>query len=358
MNVRALLIVIFLIVLSGCDKSSSGAEEMIGIFPKKNIDTALNYSREQNGNALLIWQDGELLIEEYEGNFNGNSFQLLFSGSKSFAGILAALGVRDGLFTFNTPIGEFIPEWDTESERGSVTIRELLNLTSGIETNPVGQAPAYDEWITSGMIFEKGSTFTYGPAPFIIFAYLFEQASAENALDYLDAELFTPLGVDRGLWFEIDNRPNFAFGATYRATDWLQIGIMLMNKGSLDGNTLIPVSIFNELITPSEAAPAYGITFWLNEIIDPQSSFVQRLPGTQGQISSLRLISDAAPPDLFMKSGALGQKLYMIPSLNMVILRFGKLPDNATGSEPPNLQDNFNDHEFFTRLFTGVDLQL
>jgi predicted component of type VI protein secretion system len=59
MNVRALLIVIFLIVLSGCDQSSSGAEEMIGIFPKKSIDMALNYSREQNGNALLIWQDGE-----------------------------------------------------------------------------------------------------------------------------------------------------------------------------------------------------------------------------------------------------------------------------------------------------------
>lgn len=359
MTIRAsfIITVFFLATISGCDTSSDSSDEFLGIFPEKNITEAYSYSAESNGNALLIWQDGELLFEEYEGqNFNGNSNHLLFSGSKSFTGILAALGVRDGYFTFDTTLSEFIEEWTPESERGSITIRQLLNLTSGIETFPIGQAPEYTEWINADMEFERGSTFTYGPGPFIIFAHFFEQASGKDPLDYLDEELFTPLGTDRGFWFEVDGRANFAYGASYTALNWLQIGILLANKGTIDGTEIIPESIFSELVTPSDAAPAYGITFWLNEMVDPESIFAERVPGSHGLFPSSRLISDAAPDDLFMKSGALGQKLYIIPSLNTVILRFGKLPDNSLTNPPQNQPNSFSDHHFFSLLFNGVEL--
>ncbi len=336
---------ILFMLFTGCDNSSSDAD-FTGIFPAENLNNAERYAiQDSGGDALIIWQSGEILLEKYANDYTGSSEHLLFSGSKSFAGILAAIAVKNGLFTFDTPLGDLITTWDPESERGRVTVRELLNLTSGIATADVGMPQTANQWLSAGMAFERGSTFRYGPTPFYIISWIFHEEFGISPIDYLDEHLFTPLGLVRGSWFNVDNRfVNLSFGGSYPAIDWLQIGLMLLNRGSLDGQQIIPAEIFNELIQPSEAAPGYGITFWLNGNPSANKAFLDQLPeDLQNQISGSSLISSSAPADLYMKSGLLGQKLYVVPSLDLVIVRFG------------SLQSEFSDHDFFYALMKGID---
>lgn len=349
-----LLAILLLFLLFSCDTAETEVDPNIGIFPPENITEALNYALtlsnpDASGDfALLIWQNGELLVEEYRGELNGSTPHPVYSGTKSLAGIMAALAVRDGLFSFDSTLGELIESWDPESERGKVTIRQLLNLTSGIETAPIGSVLNQNRsvWINSDMAFDRGSAFVYGPTPFYILTMIFVDTFSISPINYLNEELFTPLGLTHPVWgftlFE-ENLPNLSFGVSYPALQWLQIGLLLANNGTLDGVEILPESIFNELIKPTNAAPAYGITFWLNKEVDPNSAFAAGIPGGTGINLQSRLISDRLPSDAFMKSGAFGQKLYVIPSLDLVIVRYG-----------PTLVTGYSDYEFFERLMQNI----
>ena len=345
---------IFLLFLYSCDSTEPGPDPDIGIFPAENVagasDYALNRSNSNDSGdyALLIWQNGELLLEEYRGTLNGSVPHPIYSGTKSLAGIMAGLAVRDGLFSFDTSLGELIESWDPDSERGKITIRQLLNLTSGIETAPIGAFldQSRETWLNADMAFERGSRFVYGPTPFYIITMILADTFSINPIEYLNDELFTPLQLTAPVWdfnlFE-ENLPNLSFGVRYPALQWLRLGQLLANNGTLDGVEILPESIFKALITPTDTAPAYGIAFWLNKEVDPNSSFVTGIPGETGRGIQQRLISDRLPTDAFMKSGAFGQKLYIIPSLDLVILRYG-----------PPLVTGYSDREFFERLMQNL----
>ena len=346
-----LLLSLLFILLISCDTTETEADPDIGIFPAENITAAVDYAIRTNESydyAILIWQNGELLVEEYNGELSGSTPHPIYSGTKSLAGIMAGLAVRDGLFSFDSTLGELIESWDPDSERGKITIRELLNLTSGVETAPVASFLNQNRevWLNADMAFERGSTFVYGPTPFYILTMIFVDTFSISPVTYLNNELFEPLGLTYPIWelnlFE-ENLPNLSFGANYPALQWLQLGAMLANKGTLNGVEILPEEIFNNLITPTTAAPAYGVGFWLNREVDPNSTFVGRIPGETGQNVQTRLISDRLPADAFMKSGAFGQKLYMIPSLDLVIVRYG-----------PNFGSGYNDSEFFERLMKNI----
>lgn len=343
-----------LILFISCDSTEPDLDPDIGIFPAENvahaIDYALNRSNQNDSGdyALLIWQNGELLVEEYRGNLSGSIPHPIYSGTKSLAGILAALAVRDGLFSFDTTLGELIESWDPESERGKVTVRQLLNLTSGIETAPIGAFldQSREKWLNAEMAFERGSRFVYGPTPFYILTMILTDTFSINIVEYLNEQLFAPLQLSTPEWdFNLfnENLPNLSFGVRYPAPQWLKLGLMLANNGSLNGVEILPSSILNELFTSALAAPAYGIGFWLNREVDPNSTFASGIPGETGRGIQSRLISDRLPVDAFMKSGAFGQKLYVIPSLELIIVRYG-----------PFSVSDYRDSEFFERLMQNL----
>lgn len=340
-RIRILLLIIGVAtVVAGCDQQVSDTDRDNGFFPHSNLESAKEYALKPNADsALIIWHKNQLILEEYTGSLNRSKGHTLFSGTKSFAGIMAALAVRDGLFTFDTTLGELIDGWDPQSNRGSVTVRELLNLTSGIETAPPAQTLGQNRglWRNLQMAHEKGTTFVYGPTPFYILAMIMIDKFGIDPVQYLNENLFQPLGLVSPNWkFSVGSQneiPNLAFGAIYPAFDWVQIGILLSKGGSLDGLSIIPSEIFSELLNPSSAGPNYGITFWLNT----PSGGTHQNPG--------RFISSSLPSDAFMKSGLFGQRLYIVPSMELIIARFG--PVGNLG---------FNDQEFFRRLLHELEV--
>lgn len=335
-------------ILTACEGEPVQPINGEGMFPASSLDDAKQYAINQTGgSALIIWHDGDILVEEYQG-VTGQTPLPILGSTKSFSGMIAAFGARDGLLSYDEQIGHIIPNWGPVTERGRITVRELLNLTSGLRTAPAGvhQNQSPQVWSNSDMEFARGTTFSYGPTPFYILSWIYRDFFQINPIVYLNQNLFEPLGLNSWSWdFQLTGGyPNLSFGLNISPTEWLQVGRMLLNRGTLNGVEVLTPSQVDQMLVPAQAAPGYSASFWQNSSVEPGSSFINRLPESIFPTApSGRLISDEAPSDLFMMAGNFGQRLYIIPSLDLVIVRQDPTPSNDV--------ELFNDHEFFTRLF-------
>jgi hypothetical protein len=97
-----------------------------------------------------------------------------------------------------------------------------------------------------------------------------------------------------------------------------RFGHLILNEGIWNGDTLLrDVAFYNEMINSSQNLnPAYGLLWWLNG----KDGYI--LPGTAIQFNG-SLVPEA-PADMFAAMGKDDQRIYVIPSLKMVIVRQGE----------------------------------
>jgi len=99
----------------------------------------------------------------------------------------------------------------------------------------------------------------------------------------------------------------------------------MLNKGKWENEVILNENYFNNATTTSQNInEAYGYLWWLNG----KSSY--HLPQTQFEFQGTLIPS--GPNDMFMALGKNDQKIYIIPSKNMVVIRMGEVanPDNPT----------------------------
>jgi CubicO group peptidase (beta-lactamase class C family) len=205
----------------------------------------------------------------------------------------------------------------------------LLTLTGGIGGGIQTMPPSYGESITTELTAAPGTNFQYGGAPFQIFGEVLKRKLAprgESVNDYLKKRLLDPLGMRAGFWRGAQQgEPQLPSGAYLTAREWAKFGEFVRNRGLHGGVQLIPAELFDELARGTEANPAYGLTWWLNadvpaaqraEIRQLQNNFggMDRVPGLEGMITA---------------AGMFKQRLYVIPSRRMVVVRFG----NSVGGQ-------------------------
>lgn len=95
-----------------------------------------------------------------------------------------------------------------------------------------------------------------------------------------------------------------------------RFGLLNLNNGNWNGDQLLNTSFFDEMINTSQNLnKSYGYLYWLNG----KESY--RVPGSTDLFSG-KLIPNA-PDDLYAGLGANDKKMYIIPSLNMVVIRLG-----------------------------------
>jgi CubicO group peptidase (beta-lactamase class C family) len=308
-----------------------------------SLRRAAEYSKAERGIAVLVMVDGRIIFEDYPNNGSPSQTRILASGTKSFAGILAAAAVQDGLIaSYDERVSETIHEWAHDSLRASVTIRQLLDLTSGIEGGPQLNPPSYGESVTSGHTAAPGATFQYGPQAFQLFGELLKRKLAPNREtvgQYLQRRILTPIEMRVGFWRGLaQGEPQLPHGAYLTAREWAKLGEFVRLKGQWKGQQLIPAELLEQLFVGSSANPAYGMSWWLNvdvpatlrnEIRLLRDNFggMDQVPGLEGMVTA---------------AGAFKQRLYVIPSRRMVVVRLG----NSVGPQ-------FEDARFLG-LLTGA----
>ncbi len=292
------------------------------------MDAAAKYSRDQRGISFLVMQSGKVLREEYPNGGRPDRASELASGTKSFNGVMALCAVEDGLLKLDEKASDTITEWKAD-RRKDITIRQLLSLVSGIPGGTMGRPPSYSDAIGFKATADPGTKFQYGPAPFMAFGELMRRKLApkkESVLGYIERRILKPAGASHGIWKrDSDGNAHLPSGASLTAGDWAKFGEMIR----LDGKGMLPPGKTKVLFQTTKANPSYGLTWWL-------PSYEGLTPGGRSKWKW----SDKLPKDVHIAAGAGGQRLYVIPSHELVVVR----------QAPVRMADDFEDLPFLLAL--------
>lgn len=275
-----------------------------------NFAAAAAYSAERRGVSFVALRGGASIYEDYPNQGEPERGWELASGTKSFTGIMAAAAVRDGLIvSWDERCAETLTEWRND-RRERITLRHLLSLTSGIEGGPIARPPAYADAIAQQADAEPGARFAYGPTPFQIFGEIMRRKLNGDPLAYLQRRIFDPLAITPTHWRRgRDGNPHMPSGAGLTARDWARFGSFVMREGEgrLDREALA------QCFEGSRANPGYGLSWWLwREGLVP--------PGRTQAVSIDAELTRRFGP-ISMAAGAGDQRLYLLPQLDLVVVR-------------------------------------
>lgn len=250
---------------------------------------AIEYARAHDLHALVVSHEGRIVDEIYGDGYDALTPHALYSGTKSFWGVAALRAQRDGLLDLDEKVAASFPQWSLQPWKSAVTIRQLLQLTSGIGVGGMGLAvPTYAKALDVELKSEPGTRFAYGGIPLQVFgAVLARKLGNETPHDYLTRTILDPIGMRVAKWRTLsDGTRPLPTGAFIAPHEWMKYGRFVCDHRDE----------FAPCFEGSSANARYGLGWWLR-------------------------VKDA-PPDLFYASGAAGQALYVIPSHGLVIVYF------------------------------------
>jgi CubicO group peptidase (beta-lactamase class C family) len=319
-------------------------------LPSEAVQAAARYSKDRAELSLVVYQHGRVLLEEYPAG-DAKTGQFVASVVKSLWGLAAAAAVQDGLLSFDEPVAATFPEWKADPRKSRIKVRDLLTMTSGLDPGydplyMVDPDDAYQVALSLPAVNEPGELFVYGPANMEVFGALMEKKLARRGLSplrYLEKRVLEPVGAGYTAWTR--DRVGHAMmssGASMTARQLLAVGQLMAKHGIWRGRHLLAADKLAALFKGTEANPAYGMTFWLNsnaakpEAIEVDIEKTLSL-GVDYDGWRAACVSKAAPADLMVMVGSWNQRIYVSPSLDLVVVRQGG------GTE-------FSDAEFLARL--------
>ena len=294
------------------------------------IAAAANYSAALDGAWLLIIEDGKTRLDQRQAR--GDKSRKIYSGTKGFWTVAALAAQEDGLLDLDERIGATLPEWASDPLKSRMTARHLLNMTAGIEP---AFALHHDGWanrdrhsLNARVIAPPGASFIYGPASMQVFHALLARKLAARGRDtparYLERRVLGPLGLGKQRYLaDRAGHPLLATGFTMTAAQWARMGRLILAGGApvLDNG-------MDEAFRGSHANPMFALGFWNNRLagvpgareVDPED--LLELKWQQQQWRN-RCLCHSAPNDLVAAIGSGGQRLYVVPSRELIVVRLG-----------------------------------
>ena len=284
--------------------------------------------------ALLVVHRGRLVAERYAEGFGPESRFHSWSMAKSVTQALVGILVREGKLTLDQPAP--VAAWQGAGDpRRAVTLRELLQMTSGLDNADGGSGPtAFAARLLFGdlshdvvaaavappLLYPPGSHWAYSTATSMILADVVAQAAGgrEALLALIARELSGPLGI-ASLVPEFDAAGHFLGGGFVWASapDWARIGLLFLRGGVWDGQRVLPEGWvdFARTRAPATNNGVFGAHLWLN--LEPAGDQFKSMPG--------------GPDSAFFISGANGQYVAMLPDRDLLVVRLGELQSMGWG---------------------------
>jgi CubicO group peptidase (beta-lactamase class C family) len=295
---------------------------------------AAEYSARHGGLALVVIEADRVALAIGQNGHRVTEAHPLHGASESFWGPVAVAADRDGLLDLDEPVAFTIEEWENVRWKNDVRIRQLLQYTSGLGSGvrPLLQddpANHYERALTLEMVAAPGVRFQVGPSHLAVFGEVLRRKLApkrSDALAYLERKILDPIGLEIASWErDAAGNPDLANGARMAASEWAKFGVLIRDRGTWRGEVVLDAEDVETCLQRGEVQPRFGLTFWLNAH-QPDAAHSRGLAA--GQAAMYR----EGFEDLIMAAGAGNQRLYVIPSLNLVVARFGE--DDRSWRDP------------------------
>jgi CubicO group peptidase (beta-lactamase class C family) len=296
------------------------------------LQSAKKYSSSHHGFSLLVIQNNRTVLEDYPSGHHANEITSIYSGTKGFWCVAAAAAAQDGILDLDEHVQDTISEWRSDPRKEGIRIRDLLHFTAGIEPvfslhgKSISDRNGYS--IKLAPARPPGDAFMYGPSQLQIFSEVLRRKLASRRLtpeQYLERRILRPLGI-AGVDFREDKKGNplLASGFKLTARQWAQLGKLISNDGKIGRRQLVRADLLKECFRGTRANPMFGMGFWLNrEAPDGREIDVERMLDVPWERQSWRdgCLSNAAPPDTIAAIGSGFQRMYIVPSQNLIIVR-------------------------------------
>ena len=279
--------------------------------------------------ALLVLYKDSLIVEKYAKGHDENTRIIGWSMTKSMMNTLVGFLVKDGKLQLTDR--NLFENWESD-QRTNIQLQQLMNMNSGLawEEDYTKVSDATKMLYLSEDVVNyasqpelqdpAGTTWYYSSGTTNLISGIIRRqfANTEEYYNFLHHRLFNTIGMNSAV-VETDEAGNF-IGSSYcyaTARDWAKFGTLYLHDGVWNGERLLPEGWVEFTRTPARGSKGeYGAQWWLN-------TDQQYFPNS--------------PADLFYASGFQGQKVVVIPSKQLVIVRLG-----------------FNSEFDFDALFAGI----
>lgn len=275
-------------------------------------EAAYQIHRAHGGEFLLVLYRGKEIFARGDG-FQIDHLHPLASGAKSFVGTAFVAAEQDGLLRLDDPAHPWIPEWKDSTAYAGITWRHLLTMTSGLPANGSerrGRVPGWSDLAKLPVQHPPGTKYEYGNTGQNLAAYGLTNRlrSVKKTFEtYLQTRVMDRIGV-RLNWRNrcADGNPQVAGGAWMSAKDWARFGEFIRRQGE---DVLRPDTVA-KLFAPTPVYEPYGLSWWLAAPL---------APGVRTRTRA------ELPAGFAMAAGLGGQRLYVLPTQELTIVRFARL---------------------------------
>jgi len=293
---------------------------------------AADYSAARRGLSFLVMQHGKVIGENYPGGHSSSEAHKIYSGTKGFW-ILAALKAQEeGIISLDECVCDTISEWRADPLKCKVTLRQLLNFNSGLDAENQLHGDGFTDRdaiaVRVPLVAQPGRAFIYGPAPLQVFHEVLKRKLAarhETPTHYLEQKVLLPLGLGPQRYLaDRDGNPLLATGFMLSAREWSRMGQLILRGGS----PVLSENRLGECFRGTPANEAFGMGFWNNHLAsDPGAREFDvenmLIPKWSRQDWRKPCLCRAAPSDLVAAIGSGYQRLFVIPSMDLVVVRQG-----------------------------------
>ncbi|MFW5875178.1 MAG: serine hydrolase domain-containing protein [Myxococcota bacterium] len=321
---RALAAFVSLLVVSGCSGGDDpGGWWTVAAPDDKGMDAAvLEGAREyafepgKNTQGVVVVRDGAIVAEWYAEGWDETSFAASWSVAKSFTSAAIGIALEEGLIpSLDVSMAEYIPEWEG-TNRADITLRHVLGMASGLDWvedySPTADSSDIVYMVTSAsdqlayassieLASTPGTVWNYSSGDTMLLSGVLERASGMSAGEYAQRELLSPLGIEPADWWRDAEDHTLTYCCLDTPTrQFAKLGLLYLQQGRWEGEPVVSADWVAESTSPTPADDAYGYQWWL----------------TGRSRAEL-------PDDTFSARGHDGQYIYVIPSLDLVVVRNG-----------------------------------
>ncbi|SHM73313.1 serine hydrolase [Polaribacter sp. KT 15] len=277
------------------------------------LQPLLDYLDEKNTKGFIILYDGRIVVENYFNNHTASTNWYWASAGKTLTATVAGIANDNNLISLDEKVSTYLNQnWTSISidKENLITCENLLNMTSGLDDS-LGDSTSADNL---KYIADANNRWAYHNV-YLKMQDIIATASKTTFKSYFENNLKNKIGMS-GSWIKL-NDLNIYWSTT---RSMARFGLLIQNKGKWNDTQIVSEDFIRKATSTSQNInKSYGYLWWLNG----KTSY--HLPQSQFEFSG-SLIPNA-PNDLFCALGKNDQKIYIVPSKKLVIVRMGASAD-------------------------------
>lgn len=280
------------------------------------IDDLNTYLKSKNTKGFMVLKNGRVVIEEYYNGHNQNAEWTWFSAAKSLTATFVGVAQDEGILDINNKTSDYLGEnWSllTTEQQDLITVKNHLSMTTGL-TPHIGD---FLPWICTLPVCleytaDAGTRWAYHQGAFMLLQEMITKNAGMSFQDYSKAKIDDKIGMN-GNWTKQLGLNIYNSNTRSMA----RFGLLMQNKGTWNSTAVVSEAYFNAMTnTSQDLNNAYGYLWWLNG----KSNYMST--GTQETFEGT--LVPKAPSDMFAALGANDQKIYVVPSQGLVVVRCGE----------------------------------